>query len=70
MKLKCPICKKPLNKNSIKNAAATQNKHFPFCSIRCKLLDLGQWLDQGYSIPTQNENDPDQADHDVDTENS
>ncbi|GAB5547138.1 MAG: hypothetical protein SangKO_068980 [Sandaracinaceae bacterium] len=25
--------------------------HSPFCSRRCKLIDLGQWLDEGYRIP-------------------
>ena len=25
----------------------------PFCSKRCADLDLGQWLDGGYAIPTQ-----------------
>jgi endogenous inhibitor of DNA gyrase (YacG/DUF329 family) len=23
---------------------------FPFCSSRCRLLDLGQWLDGAYAI--------------------
>lgn len=26
------------------------NPHFPFCSERCKLLDLGKWLDGGYVV--------------------
>ncbi len=24
--------------------------HFPFCSERCKLIDLGAWLDEEYRI--------------------
>lgn len=24
---------------------------FPFCSDRCKLVDLGRWLDGKYQIP-------------------
>ena len=24
--------------------------HFPFCSRRCKLLDLGQWFDEEHRI--------------------
>jgi uncharacterized protein len=24
---------------------------FPFCSDRCKLIDLGRWLDGKYQIP-------------------
>ncbi len=23
----------------------------PFCSKRCKLIDLGEWLDEGHCIP-------------------
>jgi len=23
----------------------------PFCSERCKLLDLGRWIDGGYRVP-------------------
>jgi len=25
--------------------------YFPFCSDRCKLLDLGDWLDEEHRIP-------------------
>lgn len=28
-------------------------KYFPFCSERCKLVDLGAWLDCGYRITEQ-----------------
>jgi len=40
----CPICKKEMISN--KNI----NKYFPFCSQRCKLIDLGKWLDGKYAI--------------------
>jgi endogenous inhibitor of DNA gyrase (YacG/DUF329 family) len=30
----------------------TKNKFRPFCSERCKLIDLGAWADGSYSIPT------------------
>jgi endogenous inhibitor of DNA gyrase (YacG/DUF329 family) len=23
----------------------------PFCSERCKMIDLGQWADEGYRVP-------------------
>lgn len=26
------------------------NSHRPFCSITCRLIDLGVWLDEGYRI--------------------
>ena len=42
--LKCPKCKKPVIKDG--------NQFFPFCSEQCQLIDLGQWLDGGYSVPS------------------
>lgn len=24
---------------------------FPFCSERCRLIDLGRWIDEAYAIP-------------------
>lgn len=27
------------------------NPHRPFCSERCRLVDLGAWLDEKYTIP-------------------
>lgn len=29
----------------------TGNPHRPFCSLACRLIDLGMWLDEGYHIP-------------------
>ena len=50
LKLRCPICKKPVK---IKDA------EFPFCSPRCRLLDLGKWASGGYVIssPVQDTGD-------------
>jgi len=39
--LKCPICKKPV-KNS--------DPEFPFCSERCRTIDLGKWASGQYVI--------------------
>ena len=30
------------------------DKWGPFCSERCKLLDLGNWVDEKYRIPDEN----------------
>ena len=43
IKLRCPICKKP-----VKSADAD----FPFCSERCRLIDLGKWASGAYVIPS------------------
>ena len=29
---------------------ATEDGHFPFCSDRCRLIDLGKWASGGYKI--------------------
>ncbi len=41
IKLRCPICKK-----AVKNTHAD----FPFCSERCRLIDLGKWASGAYTI--------------------
>ena len=41
IKLRCPICKK-----QVKSADAD----FPFCSDRCRLIDLGKWASGAYVI--------------------
>jgi endogenous inhibitor of DNA gyrase (YacG/DUF329 family) len=43
IKLRCPICKK---------ATKTTDPDFPFCSDRCRLIDLGKWASGGYVIST------------------
>jgi endogenous inhibitor of DNA gyrase (YacG/DUF329 family) len=42
--LPCPICSRPASPRS-KNTAA------PFCSPRCKQVDLGEWLNESYRVP-------------------
>ena len=51
MKLKCPTCKKV----DVELGAPD----FPFCSERCRLIDLGQWASEGYKLPTKDETPPD-----------
>lgn len=40
--VKCPNCKNP--------APWQDNPYRPFCSRRCKLIDLGNWADGKYNI--------------------
>ena len=42
MKHDCPICKKPTDSES--------DADFPFCSERCRLLDLGNWAAEKYVV--------------------
>ena len=46
MKHKCPICHKTIKLHPRKETK--EIKFFPFCSERCKLIDLGAWLDAEY----------------------
>src|SRR5262249_48168045 len=43
---KCPICEKAFTIGTIDELPS-----FPFCSDRCKLIDLGRWIDGDYAIP-------------------
>jgi endogenous inhibitor of DNA gyrase (YacG/DUF329 family) len=43
---RCPICSQPYEFASIDDLAS-----FPFCSDRCRLIDLGRWIDGTYVIP-------------------
>ena len=42
-----------------------QNAWRPFCSERCKLIDLGDWMSGRYALPVQEESapSPDPGDH-------
>ncbi|MBM6550263.1 DNA gyrase inhibitor YacG [Marinomonas ostreistagni] len=42
----CPTCGQ-------KSPWTSDNKDRPFCSARCKLIDLGEWASESYSIPQQ-----------------
>jgi endogenous inhibitor of DNA gyrase (YacG/DUF329 family) len=43
-KVACPNCKQPAE-------FSPANLFRPFCSERCKLIDLGVWASEGYAIP-------------------
>ncbi|HEY5701893.1 MAG TPA: DNA gyrase inhibitor YacG [Gammaproteobacteria bacterium] len=48
--MKCPQC-------GNKTVYDESNKWRPFCSERCRLIDLGEWIDEKHKI-----NDPDGPD--------
>lgn len=41
----CPVCRRAL--------APAGSPAFPFCSDRCRLIDLGRWLDEKQAIPKE-----------------
>ncbi|MBD3609886.1 MAG: DNA gyrase inhibitor YacG [Gammaproteobacteria bacterium] len=57
-KVKCPTCGKETEWKA-------ENKWRPFCSERCKLIDLGEWANESHRIPgeelpipSDNDDDP------------
>ena len=53
--MKCPICKKDVKPG---------DAEAPFCSERCRIIDLGNWASEKYviSTPVRPEDIPDQED--------
>ena len=52
-KVACPTCNTAV-------AWTGENRWRPFCSERCKLIDLGQWATEKYRVPVV-KSDPDEA---------
>ena len=44
--VKCPVCGKKVEIPNEKKLPP----NFPFCSRRCKLIDLGNWLNEEYKL--------------------
>lgn len=42
--VECPRCRAPAS-------LGAQNRWRPFCSERCKLIDLGDWAAERYQVP-------------------
>jgi endogenous inhibitor of DNA gyrase (YacG/DUF329 family) len=53
----CPRCGKII-------AWDPANPYRPFCSERCKLIDLGQWAAEAYRIPEAEKKQDDETDED------
>lgn len=45
--VQCPTCKSKVE-------WAEKNRFRPFCSERCKQIDLGAWAEEKYTIPVAN----------------
>ena len=60
MEWRCPICRKPVESG--------KNPDFPFCSERCRLIDLGNWSSEKYKIsePVIDESTPEVPNRDAD----
>lgn len=51
---RCPICGNPVEPRET-------NPDFPFCSARCRLVDLGKWLGEEYRVPDRFREEEDRA---------
>jgi endogenous inhibitor of DNA gyrase (YacG/DUF329 family) len=51
-KVICPICKKETTWND--------NPFRPFCSERCRLIDLGKWASEDYRIAGEKKDIPEE----------
>jgi uncharacterized protein len=45
--LLCPICSRPFDPQ--------ESEAMPFCSERCREVDLGRWLDEAYGLSREPE---------------
>ena len=50
---RCPVCDAAVD--------LTASPTGPFCSDRCRLVDLGRWLDESYSVPDVRRADDDES---------
>ena len=57
---------KPVNCPTCKKEVAPSAKTFPFCCERCRLVDLGNWLDGKYRIASTNDERKPDADEEPD----
>lgn len=46
----CPTCGQPVEWRP-------ESKYRPFCSERCKLIDLGEWATEKYRVPSDDSAD-------------
>lgn len=64
MEFKCSICGKLVARpDECVQDGGEAGQYFPFCSERCKLIDLGGWFDGEYRIgPDEGDNGENEAD--------
>lgn len=52
--VKCPTCRRPV-------VWSESSVYRPFCSERCRLIDMGAWLTEQHKIPDDAGADNDEA---------
>jgi endogenous inhibitor of DNA gyrase (YacG/DUF329 family) len=51
--IRCPICEKQFDPQL--------STTMPFCCERCRQIDLGRWLREGYSVPVVRREEDDEG---------
>ena len=51
--MRCPTCEREF--------ILEESTALPFCSERCRLIDLGRWLDEGFALPVVPDPDADET---------
>ena len=52
--VRCPACGGP-------SVYAPENRYRPFCSERCKLIDLGAWASESFRVEVQEDDGAEEA---------
>ena len=58
--LRCPICR---------TLVLSSQEDFPFCSDRCRTIDLGRWLGERYRVPAEEDEDDQSSSPEDQTDN-
>jgi uncharacterized protein len=48
IRVRCPVCDRQMDGEGPADWPAS-----PFCSPRCRLIDLGRWLGESYALPSR-----------------
>jgi uncharacterized protein len=56
IQVKCPTCRRPVEWSE-------KSPYRPFCSDRCRLIDLGAWVAEQHKIPEEPGAEPDPGSH-------
>lgn len=51
---RCPTCDMAAD-------PVAASKYLPFCSERCRLIDLGRWLNEEHSLPSEPNEEEEEA---------
>jgi endogenous inhibitor of DNA gyrase (YacG/DUF329 family) len=55
--MRCPVCNTAFEPH--------ETTAMPFCSQRCRSIDLGRWLDESYSLPDVPDPEDDETPEDL-----